>query len=153
MFSNPTEFDISQTLLCFPPGLSLTIPMGTPRCTWYTVFILFVPRVPTGNPHGNPHGIPWCTVGARGAPHGKQWNVLREPTVSRGMFFLSRGIPRIPAGSHGIPWDTAVPHGKTREFSSGMFPTGIPAIVPTATQEFGYLYSRKPTYFSEIIIP
>ena len=126
----------------FFPRVPTENPHGNPPV--YTVFILFVPRVPTGNPHGNPHGIPWCTVGARGAPHGKQWNVLREPTVSRGMFFLSRGIPRIPAGSHGIPWDTAVPHGEN---------AGIPVIVPTAAQGLGYLYSRKPTYFTEIIIP
>ena len=57
-------------------------------------------------------------MGGRGAPYGKFGTVPREPTVSRGMFFFSRGIQGVPAGSHGIPWDTAVSHAKksTQEF-------------------------------------
>lgn len=58
---------------------------------------------------------------ARGAPHGKPWGVPREPSVPRDVYF-TRGIPRVPAGIHGIPWDTAVSHEEKNHpaGSSGM---------------------------------
>ena len=63
--------------------------------------------------HIGTHSIPSHPMVVLGTPHGKPWDVPREPTLSRaGCFFSSRGIPRYPtggekkhpAGTVSFPW-------------------------------------------------
>ena len=59
------------------------------------------PRFPRDFPW-EPTTLPWCPAGVGGTPHGKPWDVPREPILSRGMFF-SRGVPQGKNTSRGVP--------------------------------------------------
>ena len=103
-------------------------PSATARNYSSLIEVLRLSQVPTGNPHGKPrytivsYGGPWCTLRETvGSP--------TEPTVSRGIFFFPRGIPRVPAGSHGISWYIALSHVGKKKHPAGI-PSTFPPIIP-----------------------